>query len=283
MASTNVEPTYLSSLFGGSLPTASATTTEAPQAGAYTANPYTSQASTVGTQGLGANALVQQIMQASQPVFQQQQHALTDNLANAGIVGGSSAGAGNDLATQQIQQLLGALVPVEQNATNTQLGADEYNASALTNNSQNNASALNNNSQFNANNLNNNAQFNTTNQVNANNTNAGILNQNSQYNTTNALNAGQNDAGASNTILSQLLSFQNQDYLQQLNNQLSLAQGQQSDVTNAYQPIYQQASAPSFSRLAGAFGSNSAGAGTGSTASTASNAIPSSFAQNFAN
>ncbi len=231
MAASTITPTYLSSLFGGSLPTSTANT---------------AQVATADTSGLGSKALVQQIMNASQPLFQQQQTALTDDLANAGIVGGSAAGAGNDLATQQIQQLLGTLVPAEQTAQQTQLGADEYNASAINAGNQYNASAL---------------------------------NQNGQYNTTNALNAGQYDAGTANTLASQIMGYKNQDYLQQLNNQLSLAQGQQSGQTNAFQPIYQQASSPNFSGLAGAFGSNAA-----STANTASNnTIPSTYAQNFAN
>jgi len=274
MASTSISPTYLSSLFPGGLPSASATTTQAPLAAAYQAQVTPATANTVDTSGLGANQLVQQILGVMQPQFQQQQQALTNNLANAGIVGGSTGGAVTDLGNQQTQQLAGALAPYEQTAQQMLLGANEYNSGVLNNTSQFNAGANNANSQFNANTLNNNSQFNAGNILNANNTNANILNQNSQYNTTNSLNAGQYDAGTANTILGQLLGYQNQDYLQNLNNQLSLAQDQQSGQTGAFQPIYQQASAPNFSGLAGAFGSNATGgsgnAAAGSVADTGS-------------
>ena len=256
MASASVAPTYLSQLFPNGIPAASATTTQAPLAAAYQSQTTPATANTVDTSGLGSNALVQQILGVLGPQFQQQQHALTDNLANAGIVGGSTGAASTDLSNQQTQQLGSALAPYEQTAQQTLLGANEYNSGVLNNTSQFNAEANNANSQFNANTLNNNSQFNTGNLFSANNTNANILNNNSQYNTTNSLNAGQYDAGTANTILGQLLGYQNQDYLQQLNNQLSLAQGQQSGQTSAFQPNYQQAIAPDFSGLAGAFGSN---------------------------
>jgi hypothetical protein len=225
----NVTPTYLSSIFPNGIPQASATTVGGvPQ---------------VSTQGLGANSLVQQIMGASQPVFQQQDQALTNDLANAGIVGGSTAGAQGDLATSQIQQLLGALVPAEQTAQQTQLGANEYNASNLLNTSDLNAS---------------------------------IQNQNNQFNTGNAISSGQYDAGTGNTILSQLLGFQNQDYLQNLNNNLSLQETAETGQNGAFQPVYQNPQPVSFSGLAGAFGSN---AGTNAAGSST---IPNSYAQNFA-
>lgn len=285
-----VSPSYLSSIFPNGIPQAGVATSSAPQAAAYTANattasPYTTGTSlanpyTADTSGLGANALVQQVLGAEQPIFAQQQKALTDNLANAGIVGGSTAGALGDLANSQILQSLGILAPMEQTAQQTLLGANEFNAGQkagtslanaqmqnatnqfntgnLQNASQFNANALNNMAQYNSGLKSQNSQFNAQNQLGVNDLNAQILNQNSQFNTQNALNAGQYDTGTANTILGQLLGYQNQDYLQQLNNQLSLAQTGQQGQTGAFQPVFQQPSAPNFSGLAGAFGSSRA-------------------------
>jgi len=222
-----VSPTYLSQLFPNGIPQATASlSSTAPQA----------SASTVSTQGLGPEAMVSQILGAEQPIFGQQNKALLNNLASAGIVGGSTAGAGNDLAMSQLQQSLAAIAPYEQTAQQTKLGANEFNSGVLNNNSQ----------------------YNTSNLVNTNNLNAAIKNANSQFNTNNALNAGQIDANSANTILGQLLGFQNQDYITQLNNQEQLAQAQETGTNAAGAPVYQPAPSPTFGGLSGAFGTAAA-------------------------
>lgn len=255
----SVSPTYMSQLFPNGLPQAQANTVgSVPQASASTATPYTQTATGVSTQGLGPEAMIAQILGAEQPIYGQQSQALKNNLASAGIVGGSMAGAQNDLSMSQLQQSLAAIAPYEQTAQQTRLGANEFNAGAQNTAAGANASALNSNSQFNAGALNNMSQYNTSNLVNTNNLNSSILNANSQFNTNNALNAGQVDANASNTILGQLLGFQNQDYTTQLNNQEALQQAQMTGVNAAGAPVYQQPSQPSFGNLAGAFGSAAA-------------------------
>lgn len=143
----------------------------------------------------GANSLMQQIIAAQQPLFQQQQQGLTEGLANAGIVGGSTQGAIGDLAHSQIQTLLGLLAPAQLQAQGQQLNAQEFN-------------------------------------------------------TGNNLATQQYNAGTGNSLLSQILGFQNTDWQQQQQDQLALQEGAAGGQTGAFQPVFQQPSPVNFSGLA---------------------------------
>ena len=89
-AASPLQPTYLSQLFPNGLPTATAAQD--------TTSPSTS-------------SIVDSISQALQPTFKQGQRGLTEALANAGIVGGSTVGAEGALANQQQQQATSAEAP----------------------------------------------------------------------------------------------------------------------------------------------------------------------------
>jgi hypothetical protein len=95
----------------------------------------------VGTQSvLGAmggsldpGALTRAITAQMKPEFERENHALTESLANAGIVGGSTAGAVGDLSRQQQQTEAAALAPFEQTANAQRLqGATTDAGNALT-------------------------------------------------------------------------------------------------------------------------------------------------------
>jgi hypothetical protein len=75
-------------------------------------------------------------MKALAPQFQQQQNALSEQLAAEGIVGGSTAGAEGALADNQITQTLGQIAPTILGANQQLLGASEFNAGANNQGSQ---------------------------------------------------------------------------------------------------------------------------------------------------
>lgn len=205
----NPSPQYLSQIFSAGLPQVSA----AQVSGANAA-----PGASIDASQYGSNAMTKEILNAMSPVFQQQQKALTDNLANAGIVGGSTAGAVGDLANTQITQLLGQLAPIQSAANQQQLGAQEFTSGQTQQNNQFNANA------------NQSAQLANQSSVNgANNTNV-----------TNALSAGQFDTQTYNNLLSAILGYQNEGYLQNQQDQYGLATGAAGGQQQAFTPIYQQ-------------------------------------------
>jgi hypothetical protein len=294
-ASATIQPEYLSQLFPNGIPQ---TTTyqsgtpqqvqspsqvaailqasqSLPQVG--TSNVGTSNVGTnsiLGTVGnqIGAGALQNEVTAAMQPQFTANQHALDEELANAGISGGSSLGAQVDLGNTEDTQLAGALAPYEQTAqqqtlaaatsdAGNQLTASGQNASnrlgASTTNAANQLTA----SGQNAGNaltvgndqVNNILQASTANQTadqNNSQYNATAANAQGQYNTSNLLQAGTFDANAYNTGNQQAANINNQDYLQQLLGQQQLASGGQAGQTSAYTSTFQNPSAGTLSGFA---------------------------------
>lgn len=168
----NISPEYLAQLFPGGMPTSNVNTDPSQE-----------------ITGILNNLL---------PLFGQQQHGLSDALANAGIVGGSTAGAFGDLSRAQTSQATADVAPLMQVAQ--QMG----------------------------------------------------LNQ-SEFNTGNALRSGEFDASTFNQMLSQMLGFQNTDWLAQLQGQYGMASGAAGSQAGAYQPVFSQPSSPNYMQLGSAF------------------------------
>lgn len=268
-----ISPTYLSSLFPNGLPQVSPVgVNTAPYSSSGLAsqilqsyNPVLSSAGsqvstvnpsslpTIDTSQYGSTPFTQEIVSAMQPVFQQQQQGLTEALANAGIVGGSTTGAVGNLATQQIQQLLGALAPSQLSANQQQLAAQQFNIG-----NQNAATFGNQNAQ---NSLLNEvlgltvpAAVQTSGQgLNAGEYNASALNAGQEFNTTNDLNAAQYDTGTANSLLTQILGMQNSNYQQQAGIQAGLQEGAAGGQTGAFQPTFSQPAPVNFSGLTSGF------------------------------
>jgi hypothetical protein len=111
---TNISPTYLSALFPNGIPQAGVN--QAGPSGNVVAPsviqqiqaaagqlPQVGTNSVLGTVGgqIGPQALQAEITQAMQPQFGANQHALDEELANAGISGGSAIGGSIDLANTE--------------------------------------------------------------------------------------------------------------------------------------------------------------------------------------
>lgn len=159
------------------------------------APPSSNPAQVYGVPNIGSDQFTQQILQAMAPIFGQQQHGLTEALANAGIVGGSTTGAQGNLANEQNSQAVGQIAPliasIMQGNQSTALQGGEFNAT------QQNAAQ-----QFDIGNLLREQMF-----------NSGNFNQLQQF----------------------LLGGQNQDWLSQLGANASLAGGQQQAYQPVFQ------------------------------------------------
>lgn len=206
-----VNPSYMSSLFPNGVPQVQANGISGANAAG---------GAPIDASQYGSSAMTNEILNALSPVFAQQQRALTDNLANAGIVGGSTAGAEQDLANNQITQALGQLAPIQQTANGQMLGAQEFTSGQQQQNNQFNASADQGAQTFNA------EAANT-----ANNTNVG-----------NTLNAATTDVATRNNLLAQILNYTNSNYQQQMQDQYGLATGAAGGQQSAFVPVYQQPS-----------------------------------------
>lgn len=114
-----IQPTYLSSVFPGGT----------PQAGVEQSNVESSPGS-----------FLDMITKSLQPQFQQQDRGLQDALANAGIVGGSTAGAFQDLGKQQQSTLQNDLAASLLQSRGQQIGQSEFNAGAANTGDQYNTS-----------------------------------------------------------------------------------------------------------------------------------------------
>lgn len=78
---------------------------------------------------LDPGALTSAVRADMQPEFARENRALTESLANAGIVGGSTSGAVGDLAQQQERTLAAQMAPFEQTATGQRLAGATSDAS----------------------------------------------------------------------------------------------------------------------------------------------------------
>jgi hypothetical protein len=178
------------------------------------------------------------------PQFQQQDQALTAQLANAGIVGGTSAQAQAQLGQQQQTTLQNDIQPFLQQGAlanqSTNLAAQQSNQGAGLTASQANQNASLTGGEFNAN----------------------AQNQNAQFNIQNLLNTGQIDAATANQMTQYVMGLQNQDWLAQLGAQTNLATTAEGATTSAFNPVYSQPSSTNASglgSLASAFTSNNTG------------------------
>jgi len=168
-----------------------------------------------------------------QPQFQQQDAALTANLANAGIVGGTAPQAQAQLGQQQQTTLQNDIQPFLQ-------------AGALANQSTNLQGQLANQSNaFNVATANQGAnlnaqQFNVNTGLQGSEYNATAQNQAQQFNIQNLLQTGQIDAATANQMMQYVMGMQNQDWLAQLGAQTNLATTAEGGQNAAFNPTYQQ-------------------------------------------
>lgn len=208
--SQNLTPTYLSQLLGGTNPQSSTSTVgNIPQ----------EQASTVDT-----SDMVQRVLAGLAPQFKQQNLGLTESLANAGIVGGSTGGAVTQQGLQQQAEAAGQIQPMI-------LSALQGNQQATQGASRDNAS----------------------NALNAGEYNAGAENANSQFDVSNQIKNAMFDASQGTQAGATLAGFQNQDWLAQLQAQSNLSGARAGGVAGAYQPVYQQPAQTNYGGLASAF------------------------------
>lgn len=256
--SNSIDPAYLSQIFPNGLPNASAAQTGIPTANAPTlmqllggAVPNVSGAQT--NVALSPQDELNATLQSLMPIFGQQQNGLQDALANAGIVGGSTAGAMNDLARNQTQQATAAIAPLMQNAQSMQLQQALANAGNTQQAGEFNVGNLLNSQGQSAQQLLEQALANQQAGLQGGEFNAGSLNNANQFNIANALNAGEYDTGTFNQMLSQMLGYQNSDWLAQLQAQLGMNEGAAGGQTGAFQPIFTQPSSPNFMGLGAAF------------------------------
>jgi hypothetical protein len=248
----NLTPQYLSQMFPNGLPAATPTTAATSSVGApdlvsnimSAANgiPQVAAPSVLGELGseLGPQALENNVLGALAPQFKAQQQALNEQLAAAGIVGGSAPGATVDLAAQQNQQAAAALAPYEQSAEQMRLNAATTDAgNALTASGANASNAIgtgNNLSQL----IMQAALANQSTGAQVGEWNAGALNAGNQFNVANLIQGGQFDINNYQQMQQLAAQLQNQDYLAQLQLQGQLATGGQAGQTGAFQPTFYQ-------------------------------------------
>ena len=172
-----------------------------------------------------------------QPQFAQQQSALTANLANAGIVGGTAPQAAAQLGQQQQTTLQNNIQPFLQAGAlanqSTNLAGQEANQGANLTAQQANQNATMQGSEF----------------------NASAANQAQQFNIQNLLQTGQIDAATYNAMMSQIMGYQNQDWQAQLGAQANQTANNQNGTNNAFNPVYQQPSGTNLSGVGAAAGS----------------------------
>lgn len=167
-----------------------------------------------------------------QPQFQQQDNALNQSLANAGIVGGTSAKAFGDLGSQQQTTMQNTIQPYltqEQQAKQAAMTGDQ--------------SAY----------------------LNASGTNVNSQNQANQYNASNQLNTAAQDSASYNAMAQYLAGLQSGNWQSQLGAQTSIAETNATNQTSAFQPNYQQPPAVNVGGLTNAFTMPTTNAATGSS------------------
>jgi hypothetical protein len=186
-------------------PTASGTTAQ----GTYAP---TSQLSQGLLGSLGSGATIQQLLQGYAPQEQNGQNQLTQMLANFGVGGGQAVGAENQFQGQEAAGLAPSIAAAIQNSQANQLGAGEFDTSALNTGSQFNANLGQANNQFNA----------TQGQ------------QNNQFNAGNALTAALNNQQSTNSAAGQNATDINSTNLTNTNIQNTAQQQELSDLLNQY-------------------------------------------------
>jgi len=173
-------PSYVTDMFGGGIPTSS-------------------PAQVGGIPGIDPTALTQQILKSLAPQFAQQNHGLTEALANAGIVGGSTGGAMAQLGLQQQSQAQGDIQPLIMQA----LQANQGTA------------------------------------LNAGEFNAGQQNQVQQFDIGNMIRAAMGNSQDYNQMAQMYGGMQNQDWLSQLGAATNLSTAGAGAQASSFNPIYQ--------------------------------------------
>lgn len=218
-------PSYLGAMFPNGLPQAMVATA------GQTQPVYSQSAMQMMNGSLDPGALTAKIMAALQPEFAQQQHGLTESLANAGIVGGSTAGAEGDLARSQTTQAAATLAPFEQTANAQRLAGWQSDTDAALRAAQGNQAVAQQGNQF----------------------DASSLNSGNEFNIANLIKGGMYDTSNFNSMQQFIDQMQNTDWLQQLGIQGQLATAGAGAQSAAYQPVFQQPATANFSGLASAF------------------------------
>lgn len=276
ISASSINPSYITSQFANGLPqvTAQGTTGAYASPGSAVTPSYSPGGENINSGQYGAGAMTNEILNALGPTFAQQNMGLTDNLANAGIVGGSTTGALGALDQSQITQALGQLVPAQQTANTTQLGAQEFNSGQQQANNQYNTTNDLTAQTYNSGQQQANNQYNATNALNTQQYNANAANTANGANVTNALTAAGTDSSAYNNILSQILGYQNANYEQNQQDQYGLDTGAASGQQQAFTPYYEQPGGGLLSDIGAGLGT---GLGTAAGASLFSNPYAGAF------
>jgi hypothetical protein len=283
-AQSPLTPEYLSQLLGaipmsnpsqiGGLPQIQALMAQAAQSQGVA--PVSAQSVNPALVGAAPSTgdITSQIMAALSPQFSQQNQALTESLANAGIVGGSTGGAVAALGNQQQQQAMAQMAPyimqglqmqqtrdlANQGATNQ---GNQFNSSNALQAAEQNQSLGQQNNQFNTSAQNDISVANQGANLSAQGSNQGAALQGGEFNA-NQQNAAQQfdignliksamyDTGNYNQMAQYLAGIQNQDWLAQLGAQSSLAQGGAGAQAGAFNPVFQQPQPVNFGGLGAA-------------------------------
>lgn len=154
------------------------------------------------------------------PLFQQQNRGLTEDLTAAGIIGGTSGQAQQELGSGQQSQLMSDIQPYI--LANQQLGQDTQ-------------------------------KFNAQQRTGANQFNANALLGTGQFNIGNLFNSAQMDSNFYNNMLQYFAGLQNQDWLGQLSAASNFAGGTMGTAASGFQPMFQQPSPFNLGGIASAF------------------------------
>lgn len=239
-----------------------------------------------GAQAYSPQAAIQAAQAYLMPQFQQQDNALTEALANAGIVGGTTGKALGDLGSQQQTTLANQIQPfiqqeqsLHQSATTTDnansiqtsianqmadlqsQGMDQATAlQTATTNAANSLQAQGYNAQMAYQIASQNAQASQQAQqanqaaaLQGGEFNASNLNAGQQFNISNLLNTANTDNNSYNQFLQYLAGLQNSDWMSQLGATANTATAGLGATTNAFQPVYSQPSPTNVGGLASAF------------------------------
>lgn len=211
--------------------------------------------------GPSTSSVVSNIMAGLNPQFQMQDQALQEQLADAGIVGGSAPGAMAQLGMQQQTQAMGDIAPYVMQGFGMQQQADLANQNWMNQLSEFNAGAQNQNSQFNVNTGLQGQEFNAQTGVGAQEFGQNLFQGNQEFNANQIDQAGQFDvnnmlkqamynAGIWNTAQENAAQYGNTDWLAQLQANTALQEAGMGVTSGAFQPIFTQPAPVDFSGLA---------------------------------
>lgn len=210
------------------------------------------------------SSFISSVFGALQPQFKQQQLGLNEQLANAGIVGGSGINAQQQLGLQQQSQFQGDVQPILAQLKGYELSQSQGNQLASNTASQFGAGqALQAAMQQAGLNL----DAGKTNQsagLAGGEFNANQANAMSQFNIGDIIKSAMADSGSFNSLQQLMMQMQNQDWLARLQGQAGLNGGAMSGQTGAFQPTFTQpGAAPNLGGLAAFMPQSNIGGGGG--------------------